>query len=1152
MTESLPSPTRLSLDSIDLDRHAVIESSAGTGKTYTIQEIIVKLLTENKVDSLDQILAVTFTEKATGELKDRVRKRIQQELGVTNHLTLRAAYDNFDTASIYTIHGFCNNILQEFAFEHGEQFQNELADDRAVFRRVLHQLLRDEWPSQYGKRFARFIESSGVADMIQNSGWFDRIIEVALRYQPQAGDRLVPEPAGTLDDIITAAKKAEEGCAEILNKLQKKVGIINPENIEESELCQRYKSLNLKQNVVPKRIRHLSHILQCITALEQESSPLAAFSTYIEPILQEQKGFEFLNNGWKKEGPDFDTKLPALPEIINLLEELRSIDLQGIRDGFSAIAVSQLIARASRDKRSRGIISYNDMVARVAAALGERRSDILSILRKRYRYALVDEFQDTDMLQWSIFKAIFLDGDGNRLFVIGDPKQAIYGFRGADINAYYTARKAMINTYKANFYSLDVNYRSSQSLISAFNRLFADTASPWFDKSDIACPENVFPEQPARSFHLDGESFVAVFCGECSGGEARRRNACFIADEIESLINVNPSLRDGKIAILVRKWNEAVIVEKALRRKNIRYSYYKKDGLYQSREALEILYILSAIAQPTDAAAFKKALATRFFRLPPPLLRFADTIDERHPAVRLMRAWQDMAEEGDWPRLFDSMLCDTGVLLSEDIACDRSIENTYRTILYRLEEDAVRRNRSINELLDSLGRLRAGYDYGEEGYNIHPLDTERPGVQLMTMHVSKGLQFDIVFIAGGFTADDRDSFWTYHLDDARIFDLQMEDSCKQCYEQERDGETERLFYVALTRAIERVYVPYFNPTKKTDPCILNSTIPAFLERMNNTNGAAFVDWERNKKARTSYPSFEEQRQIQPQFIPPQPLLPDTSLSFMDRVLRIQSFSGIKHASRKAAAAHGISHEYIWDSAVREQDEPTCRNLLKGAYTSLPPGKDTGHLLHTVLQYIDYQKVGRSIGPDDLLAPNADSRAIIYTALRRYFPHASSKEHDLLAGEAARLVWNALHTPIDGKGLCLCAVTHKAHEVEFYYPQELFQHQDIPDIGTHNGFLHGYIDLVFEYRGCCYLLDWKSNLLPEGYQREHLERNIRELRYDLQMAIYESALRNYLRMNAHLPSPNRFGGIYYLYLRGIKPSSSDGIYFTERSVNVHTT
>jgi len=334
------------------------------------------------------------------------------------------------------------------------------------------------------------------------------------------------------------------------------------------------------------------------------------------------------------------------------------------------------------------------MVALLAQAItGEANENndsgpLLTTLRERFKVALVDEFQDTDMQQWAIFKHIFVNNSektGCRLIIVGDPKQAIYRFRGADLNAYFMARDQLrkLGTKLTRTYSLDTNWRSMPNLIEGFNALFRD--DHWFPSEDgINYRQALIPDVKYRRTRLykDNSSRSALITFELDASlkapEARNKWYQIIAEEIKHLLNsetdmmvfgnINSSprnLRADDICILFRNKNEAPHIEKALNDFQIQYSYYKKPGLYKSVEALELAYLLKAIANPSDTAAFRKALLTSFFSIPLTSLSLYDNLSPDHSIKMLFAKWTTQSITRHWPGMFRSILEDTGVLFRD-------------------------------------------------------------------------------------------------------------------------------------------------------------------------------------------------------------------------------------------------------------------------------------------------------------------------------------------------------------------------------------------------------------------------------------------------------------------------------------------------------
>ncbi len=1129
------------IDQIDLDWHGVIEASAGTGKTHTIEHLFVSLLEKQKVKTIDEILVVTFTEKAAGELKERIRKNISARINIAPIAVLRTALDEFDTASIYTIHGFCNKLLREYAFENGEAFECKLIDDKTIFQKTLPAILRDVWPSICGDYLEELLMISNYPGILYggSSPWEARVIELALKYQPLGNDILYPPGH---EDIQEHCRRIKEKLYSILDTLSPLVGPLDANPVE-SDICTRYASLNIKKGSIPKRLRMLSAVVLLLSIHQCRPVTLPEIDEFIST---HEAGFGELDTGWKKDGPDYHEKLPQLPRIIELLEQLRSIDIQTLRQMLASATISELTRRVSHLKKSEGLISYNDMIVNLYKALEDDSGYLKQTLQKRYRYALVDEFQDTDMLQWKIFKTLFLDASANRLFIIGDPKQSIYAFRGADVTAYYMARDEMITSCNANYYGLTDNWRSSRELIRLYNAMFQEGA--WFSDNSIHYIPNNYPIGQDPAYHLGIDPLCVIDCGECSGTDAKLITAAFIAREIDTLIRQANTVEPNDIAILVSKWSEAKIVENQLKKAGIRYSYYKKEGLYQTREALELSYLLQSISTPTDIAARKRALLTRFFLIPVNMIEYYNTLPSLHPVSIIYRRFIELSAERKWAQLFQLIIEGTGILFQRDMEDRERVLMNLRTIVQDIETYAYTSAGSIQEISEYLDHLRRQPSSPQENYNIQKIDIENPGVQILTIHASKGLQFRIVFISGGFTQRDVSDFWTYHLNKKRIFDLVRNPEQKDLYDMEFQNELERLFYVAFTRARDRLYVPLFIPTPRAQSTsgILGGLVPRVFQRLKSD---VHVRWVTTiEKAFSPVPgsNTSEEESTIPSAVP-DPLLPDPGLHFLNHKTNILSFTLLK--SRHASiTAHDPSPIQFGDqSRIKEGDDVEFSLFSSpsalASHDVLPHGKETGLMLHQIFEQIAFSSIERSSCFEDLLSDNSDSARIIDTAIHDYFP-GDAASRDPLRRETARLIWNALRVSLPGINCRLCDVEKKSHEIEFYALHGGNYRPQTGEKRVGDEFMHGIIDMIFQHRDRYYIVDWKSNYIEEGYRHANIIANMSRMGYDLQISIYALGLITWLKTILPDYSYDRhFGGIYYLYLRGIDPDKpGPGIFF----------
>ncbi|RUA03420.1 MAG: hypothetical protein DSY89_00770 [Deltaproteobacteria bacterium] len=822
---------------IDLDRHGLIEASAGTGKTYTIENLVVRLLVEKPGLLLENILLVTYTEKATSELKIRIREKLEQarsspDITEKTAHRLGAALDAFDTAPIHTIHGFCHALLKDFAFENDTLFQTELVDDRPLFEKALREQMRSVWPQRYGRWLPQLLAISGFPE--NQSAYLDILIRItAGGFNPAAGDTLFPDS----EDVDLSDRIDHFGTA--LETLKSLAG-------PGTGFTDAYQQLNFharsRTAIVNKVIRPLE---QWLGTVDPRHPDLTGFNR----LLDTMEGYQKL----KKDGPDVivpekyngghDNSGDVCPRLGDVVVALK----EAIRtfSHLKHIVAVESIRRLGKDvriaKQSQGWISYDDMLKQVHATLtGPDAGRLLAPLRKQYHYAFVDEFQDTDPIQWQIFARIFIESDTSRLFLIGDPKQAIYSFRGADVFTYLSARyqlEKLADKGRASIYFLNINWRSDPTLVAGFNRIFS--ASPWFGPPRAAkwheitylpatSPEKTdLPEKIARDTSNRRALNIIDLRGPRQPGRAAADLAGFIAREIRFLTTGDKLVIAGKnspcrpldpgdISILVRGRKDALLMETELSDQQIPCSYYRKPGLFESDEAYYLSLVFRAILSPSDGICVKKALLTPFFRFRADDLYTYDDLPVSHPVRLLFLKWHQLAQNRYWGELFQSIQADTGLIFRESATSrwDRT-ETNYHQIFASLCDIAYRKNLDFEQLCSHLDGYRHQAIPAESDADIHEIETEQRKVQIMTIHRAKGLQFPVVFIAGGLTQGRHTQYHTFHRIEAdhpgnidKVIDLtQKSDPAR--YRQEAEDEDKRLLYVALTRAQFKLYVPFF-------------------------------------------------------------------------------------------------------------------------------------------------------------------------------------------------------------------------------------------------------------------------------------------------------------------------------------------------------
>ena len=1155
------------MEDIDLDRHGVVEAAAGTGKTYTLEHLVRRLLLAGKA-SLEQILLVTFTEKATGELKGRLRANLENALNdyPDHREVIQNAIDQFDQAHITTIHGFCQRILQEYALEHGQDFQPQLVDDGLLLPSCLREVQRKNWPRDYGRNLRGILDLAGYQGKARGR-WEDRALDLAGKFR-RCGHRILPlYIAGWQDQIPALEAKLAQG----LERVRRAAGPIPP-MISRHPWIAGYGRLSQAERHA-KRQEVLLGLVRILAQTQNLDHPLFVFLRLQEELPSESFS-HLLEKLPKKARLELDRHCPRLAEALNELETMR-LEMEQLAPASRLLVstIEQMQDHLAHIKRERGLRSYEDMLTLMDQGLDPAFNAgahlLVEKLRDRFRYAIVDEFQDTDPLQWRIFRRIFVAGGHSHLVIVGDPKQAIFGFRGADLPTYLHAVHELTSENEATIYPLTTNWRSCPDLLRPLNQLFQK--GNWFAGEDIEYRSVDAPREDQQPNKLvsDRSGLAAVSLVDLTGSErmveARRKNARFIAMEIrrllgdgkKSLMEVSLKGECGSrfleardIAILIFKHNEAKPVIQALRKAGIPYSYYKQRGLWQSEEAMHLGYLLRALAQPDQVQEFHKALLTRFFGLAPEDLASAADLPPQHPARQLFLRWLDLAQQRSWAPLFRSFLEDTGVLLgrvesvsdwNNDSDAERRLAN-YRHILQTVEQAAYEQNLDLEGIIDILeGQRRL-----TEDKDFQPIETEKPKVRIMTVHASKGLEFPVVFLAGGFTDKADADFLTYRdAADQVIFDLSNSDEGKEKAKRERISEQRRLLYVALTRAMFKVIVPLVRKGKGAGPA---ATIlaPALKEANLDALGQPYVGILHPHQDRGS--RFEDGESISilnPQSsildsrsgcVPPE-LFPRLDADLHRRRIRIRSFSSLHRQSQsQAEEASYVERPLRGDDDVA--DSLVVQEPLRGPVF--------GDMVHAVLETLDFSTIDPAADPEMLVRPDTAFRKSVDEQLEQNLMKIQARVSGPQLEEACRrqiagLVWNTLRTPLPDVGPLWQIPPHdRLHEVEFHFPEEFGP--EPPEARVQEGFLTGFMDLVFRKDGRYYLLDWKTNFL-ESYAPADIGQAMLDCDYVRQYRLYLQALSRWLGGRGDFDFTRDFGGVFYLFLRGMNGrDDSSGVFF----------
>ncbi len=1054
------------LDQISLDQHAVIEASDGTGKTFTIENIVVEILFEEKA-TLDQILVVTFTERATSELRARIRKRLedvlsgksvedaapheQRALPAGGRRIIEDALFAFDRAPIHTIHSFCHRTLSELAFQSGMRFEIELTDGRANFHEAFRAELREH---------------------IATDETAKRLIE----------EWLANKSVANLEELLAAAY----------------------------------------------RKRYLASVDH-----RDATSPSRNASMPLEVRVTEA----------------------FLPRVA---------------------------ARMERSKLERGTIDYDDMLQWLADALDSTGgADLIAALRARYRYALIDEFQDTDDLQWQIFRKVFVErGSGAIAHLIGDPKQAIYSFRGADVHSYLDAR-GELQKRKIEPISLVENFRSTAPLIEALNLIFDQKSEPAFFTGKIlydapvTCGRKDLRAIDARLRDVAPVTLLKLAIGEkVSVQRARlaigRRIAKILREmlapkslALRTMSGDNPpaQINAGNVYILTRTNAESVAIGRLLAEARVPYAFYKQEGLFQTRVAGDILDALKAAQEPTVRSRRLKAWMTPFFAVPvADLQRLADP-PPGHVLLERLYEWKSLADKEQFAQLFDAMLHRSGLVDRELLLRDSERDLTnYSHIFEILLEKAVAQKLALGdliELLESNIAQRALPD--DEDSDVQRLESERQAVQIMTVHRSKGLEADVVFLFGGIYWSNRDPVGVYHDESERHVVLKKPSKKQDLYDdlrREQNEEDERLMYVALTRAKVKLYLPFFpegsfrtfNGYYKN----LNDRLAALTQ--NGKKDAASDLFETVDVKETNAGDHDATPQIRSaleDWTPPAALLDESRDQDAER-----DFAALRprHAALEVSSYTAI--QATLDAAGRAQKKGGTNDVepedfkigvdsieaIDGA-VDLRGGREVGIFLHNVIEKLDMSTFGDD--PDEKIwMVRDDVRKLFATTMRRH------GVRDEWLDRGLQIVFRAMTSPIAiGNDVTLergFRATSGIREMEFTYPIPEKHHRLLNSDGggqwrVERGYMMGFIDYVFEHQGRTYFADWKSDLL-KSYDAGAIAAQV-QAHYSVQAQIYSVGVVRMLGIENERDYRDRFGGLLYVFLRGVGSGgeANSGIY-----------
>jgi exodeoxyribonuclease V beta subunit len=1196
------------LAQIPTGQHAVLEASAGTGKTYALEHLVAELVISGQA-TLEQLLVVTFTEKAAAELRGRVRKLLERLRATTAPLPSEAsassywclddaararlgdALRRFDSAAICTIHAFCRQALSEHAFANGRLFDEELVDAGEQFSQAFHEVLRTCVTADADfEGWLRLWKQAGH-DIAALQGLLDDCAKARGRIVPSWDPGLVDQAFDALPGLEQALEIAEDvGRRDVVGRTQVALGLVYEcrERWRKSQgggQLERYRvlsALHEPSEQLPKTSPvAIDYALAKLAGVADKARKAAGAGKKPNDAfpVHPERSRGALDSARAERSGSANSVSGSTADVAKLTELLTALSAAapGVEPLLAGLLLPLVKKQLLQRKRQAGLFDFDDMLSLVADSLADAGSPLLAALRQRFRFALIDEFQDTDEVQWRVFRRLFFESpDGHVLYLIGDPKQAIYRFRGADVDTYLAAKREVL-AGRAPVY-LDQNFRSTQALIDGYNEVLDQKAAPPFFKGEdirydrpVTCGKPGFklvdPKRPA-AIHV-----YVTNAKSASAGKVLPRLGAAIAAEIRRLVSPEAPtvfLEGGKrgrqplahrdVYVLCATSKELALVAEQLREENIPFAFYKQAGLFQTVEARHLEAVLEAIADPDSRARRFAAWLTPFFGLALADLKRGADVPETDPLMARLRDWSHLAQKRDYQRLFRLLLEDSGLMRRLIVfgKGERALTN-YLQLLEFLREHLASRGATVAEMARELASLRQKVirPSAEDG-GLQRLETERDAVQLLSMHMSKGLEAPVVFLAGGFAKPPGEGdveVQGLHLpakegarERAVLVGGSPQDLVRLAKEEdEREGE--RLLYVALTRAGARLYLPFVGGVGDAGFAAertvsgrfhhVNQRLEAILNERQRAGGRATLSELFTVEVLDDAPAAVA--------LEASPVLATVD----ERLLDAPADNGWRAVSARHAGFITTSFSGMQRSmhAHEEDVEATQAETFDRARPKpeeLPGGASSGSFLHEVLAEAPLE-AARAVKSAAELGAHEGVKDLFASMASRFGVSAAHRRH------ALQLIHAALRAPLDLNGVALDGVASAGRvlrELEFLYPIPEEEHPrlgDWPDADERRpfeirrGFVVGFIDLIFEHQGKTYFGDWKSNCLPD-FGVESLEAGFKP--YEWQARLYTLALAKLLRLRSEADFDERFGGHLFLFLRGMRVDGApnEGVVF----------
>lgn len=1314
----------LKIGTFNLSHSSLIEASAGTGKTYTITYLVLRLLlgskgfdvneTEIKEDysyhtgplELKNILVVTFTNAATSDLRARIRGKIvaariafekvaKKGMDILDSLELDAplkdlihemiairkaeartcallllnAERSIDDAPICTIHSFCTSALHKiYTFEAGEPFDVELCQDisdqteearNTVWRELFYK------GDENSKKLATLLSVDSDDDIfgtlnlyreklerVRNTNEKDGYFGYNLLNIDACGDirKTVENALGKFDDYLSDFLVLADKVKSFFNEY-----VVIKDNDEPDEI------FFSKKNAAPKfkdSSRIVYRFLRELCSINDEEERKLCFISFDYPDGNKFNSISGISDRLRYPGTFINAE--KIIEIEDLYMEMASLHNK-IADVKSeilfdiAIMVEQKLDEIlERDH----LIGLDGIIRRLDYVLNykEGSKDILpGLIRASYPVAMIDEFQDTDPVQFSIFSNLYLNDAAKKTgaccYLIGDPKQSIYGFRRADIHSYLKARALIERLYGIDsIYTLSTNYRSQEQIVEGVNKVFYLREDPFFfDKnskdniefakveskvyslgnsgncsfrfSNINSPSDNFSASSNYVEFLSEDAIMKDSPNSKSVGKTNSRDfisrklaravqLCLshgILDSVSGDMVISRAVKPSDIAILVRSVTEARILQSALKELNISSVYYSdnskvfdessSDNSFAEYELL--LYLIDAMDDYANRGKVKTLLLSQLCSASENenLEALGDSIELE---VSLLKECRLIWEKTGFFPAFSKWASDERHQCLKDnlrfTGGERMVTNLWH--LAELLQSARAHEQGIQAQKRWYFELRTNPSLNSDADMFKKrLESEASQVAIYTIFKSKGLEFPLVFMPYIWTdlrkITKEDAYYYNEGDGKLYFDIQGSDSTLKQKAQSDLQEDARLLYVALTRACAAnfIYIPQWNmknPNALVSEFKSSDMSPYSYAKLklgdyksqntnedssDNANSVSkcnpfkLVDEEFYAEVLKSKPVFDDNAQ-KSKITGPSEFA--ESFERIRQDYRISSYSGIVARQEDGSPSHKSEDLEIPKDAFTRFNFP--RNAIAGTY------------LHNIMEHCDFA----NSQSQEVIAASIDSASHTKEAgiLKRWHINHMSSDKDKVL-EQKNLALNAWISDVvraklpcgKSESICLCDLKKGdwLSELEFLFPSDKFTSDKLEALRQKNaavfaqekgitldninfslaqselsGFVKGFIDLAIKVGDGAdakfYVIDYKSNFMGisyDDYDEKSVSLNMLEHCYDVQYLFYSLAMHRFLQHRIeNYDYEKHFGGVIYLYLRGMQENSSNSVVYTK--------